>query len=307
MKLFLPGHLAEAEAAAPGLVAHRGAATLLNPRRGDPSADDSSIGGPLRWPGDEPWPHCGDGHEAWSAYVAAGKPDPIAYTEVWLGRLAFLARGRAAQGVLAVAGRGVTAEEIRASGPVPMIPVAQLYRRDVPGFIGPDGTDLMQLLWCPLVHDDHCPAPVVVWRVAGEVTAPLSRPPRPLAVEPGLVPWPCELTPLRAVEYPLDDVLPPELTGVIPPWPGGPIAPGWKLGGFAKHGVPGVSPPVACGECGAELRPLMSIGRGPGDGPWRLTGVPAEPDAPELRLGGSHPFRIYHCSGDLGHGLAWSR
>ena len=33
-------------------------ATRLHPRRGEPRIHDSSIGGPLLWPSDEPWPVC---------------------------------------------------------------------------------------------------------------------------------------------------------------------------------------------------------------------------------------------------------
>jgi hypothetical protein len=45
----------------PELREHSGAATRLHPRPGAPTAADSSIGGPLRWPADEPWPTCADG------------------------------------------------------------------------------------------------------------------------------------------------------------------------------------------------------------------------------------------------------
>ena len=37
-------------------------ATRLFPRPGSPSPQDSSIGGPLLWPADEPWPHCEGPH-----------------------------------------------------------------------------------------------------------------------------------------------------------------------------------------------------------------------------------------------------
>jgi hypothetical protein len=33
----------------------------LHPRTGTPTIADSSIGGPLLWPADEPWPMCTDG------------------------------------------------------------------------------------------------------------------------------------------------------------------------------------------------------------------------------------------------------
>ena len=34
-------------------------------------------------------------------------------------------------------------------GPIPMLPVAQLYARDVPLPVSPPGADLLQVLWCP--------------------------------------------------------------------------------------------------------------------------------------------------------------
>ncbi|MER5489065.1 hypothetical protein ABT024_38440 [Streptomyces sp. NPDC002812] len=37
-------------------------ATRLHPRPGSPTPHDSSIGGPLLWPAEEPWPHCDHRH-----------------------------------------------------------------------------------------------------------------------------------------------------------------------------------------------------------------------------------------------------
>src|SRR5262245_40812923 len=37
-------------------------------------------------------------------------------------------------------------------GPVPLVPVLQLYAADVPDLPFPPGTDLLQLLWCPYDH-----------------------------------------------------------------------------------------------------------------------------------------------------------
>ncbi len=37
----------------------------LHPRAGSPTAADSSVGGPLLWPADEPWPVCPDHGEPW--------------------------------------------------------------------------------------------------------------------------------------------------------------------------------------------------------------------------------------------------
>ncbi|PZW00521.1 hypothetical protein SAMN05443287_1246 [Micromonospora phaseoli] len=40
---------------------HSATATRLHPRPGTPTGADSSVGGPLLWPADEPWPVCTDG------------------------------------------------------------------------------------------------------------------------------------------------------------------------------------------------------------------------------------------------------
>lgn len=42
-------------------------ATRLHPRPGIPTPYDSSVGGPLLWPADEPWPHCDALHEGEAA------------------------------------------------------------------------------------------------------------------------------------------------------------------------------------------------------------------------------------------------
>ncbi|WBB97847.1 MULTISPECIES: hypothetical protein [unclassified Solwaraspora] len=42
----------------PELREYAATATRLHPRPGRPGPLDSSIGGPLRWPADESWPHC---------------------------------------------------------------------------------------------------------------------------------------------------------------------------------------------------------------------------------------------------------
>src|SRR5262249_6720429 len=40
----------------PELLLYSTTATRLHPRPGEPTADDSSVGGPLYWPAAEPWP-----------------------------------------------------------------------------------------------------------------------------------------------------------------------------------------------------------------------------------------------------------
>ncbi|MFF4538333.1 hypothetical protein [Streptomyces aureus] len=134
--------------------------TLLYPRAGEPGPGDSSIGGPLLWPADEPWPMCTEADH----YNPVG-PEPVA-----------------------------------------MVPVVQLYAHDVPGLVFPAGTDLLQILWCPLVHDggQYTAAPRLRWRSAAPTAegAAAGDPPRPHTVEEDYLPRPCTLSPTPTLEYP---------------------------------------------------------------------------------------------------------
>jgi hypothetical protein len=46
--------------------------------------------------------------------------------------------------------------------PAALVPVLQLYARDIPELPFPGQTDLLQLLWCPNWHDEpwHGPHPI---------------------------------------------------------------------------------------------------------------------------------------------------
>ncbi|MFF6837120.1 hypothetical protein ACFY84_35905, partial [Streptomyces sp. NPDC012438] len=57
-----PPRPVEVTAVFPELVPLARPAIRLHPRPGSPSVSDSSVGGPLLWPADEPWPHCEDVH-----------------------------------------------------------------------------------------------------------------------------------------------------------------------------------------------------------------------------------------------------
>ncbi|MFE9445962.1 hypothetical protein ACFYO2_45250 [Streptomyces sp. NPDC006602] len=90
--------------------------------------------------------------------------------------------------------------------PVAMVPVVQLYARDVPDLVFPVGTDLLQILWCPLVHEDDQAAadPRLHWRstaltAAGAIAG---EPPRPHTAEEDYLPRACTLSPTPAKEYP---------------------------------------------------------------------------------------------------------
>ncbi|MGV9315101.1 hypothetical protein ACWDR0_23405 [Streptomyces sp. NPDC003691] len=144
--------------------------TLLYPRSGEPGVRSSSIGGPLLWPADEPWPVCGEpGH--W-------RPSR-------------------------------TPTEVVGPDPVAMVPVVQLYARDVPELPFPAGTDVLQVLWCPLIHDSSGSVlPRLYWRSERTVAEgrTLTDPPVPYEYDEESVPRPCTVTPTRVVEYPAWDM-----------------------------------------------------------------------------------------------------
>ncbi|MFC7303856.1 hypothetical protein ACFQVC_06460 [Streptomyces monticola] len=160
--------------------------TLLYPRSGDPDVRESSIGGPLLWPAAESWPYCGQvGHWA---------PGP-----------------------------GLVAGGVITPGVVPMVPVVQLYARDVPRLVFPEGKDVLQLVWCPLLHPED-PAgaalPRLYWRTEAEVDAVEVLRDVPESGEDecdeDLMPRPCTVCPTPAVDYPKRD-LPRELELALGP------------------------------------------------------------------------------------------
>ncbi|MFC9222352.1 hypothetical protein ACFT8W_16680 [Streptomyces hygroscopicus] len=169
-------------------------------------------------------------------------------------------------------------------GPVaPMLPVAQLYVRDVPLLRPPGRADLLQVLWCPFEHPpEYKPPTKLFWRTSADVTDVLAAPPEPSEVEyDGYVPEPCVLAPEQITEYPdflelsrelqqqlsdagawraagvvVDDfyeIAPQEFYGCELS-----VAPGWKVGGWPPWGL---TDPVArfCVACGAAMSPLLTI------------------------------------------------
>ncbi|MGW6391206.1 hypothetical protein ACWFR1_12055 [Streptomyces sp. NPDC055103] len=258
-------------------------ATRLHPRPGSPSPHDSSVGGPLLWPADEPWPLCEGPHDSRAARVVHS-PDDI--------RL--LRRDRATAGerlrrdpqALAVTPEELeTSERIRAGrpwfdGPIAMVPVAQVYARDVP-LPGPPGADLLQVLWCPFDHPTH-PRTAVFWRSCASVINVLDAPPEPPIVQfDCYLPKPCLLAPEQVTEYPnamevgeeqqdqLGDVSRWETAGAAwdSRYAAAPaefygndlsLAPGWKTGGWPRWGL--TDPiPRPCPECDTEAVPLLTI------------------------------------------------
>ncbi|MDN3239682.1 hypothetical protein [Glycomyces tritici] len=254
--------------AVPALAEHARPVTRLHPREGAPDIGQSSVGGPLLWPVDEPWPVCRLEHDdffvepfdpALNARYSMLKNDP--------------STGKALSDLLDELARGANAD-FDPDAPPPLIPVAQLYYRDVPGLPWPEKYDLLQILWCPRNHTgtetdtSYCPAFQVAWRRAENIHEVLKEVPQPDLGQKRYVPNPCIVHPEVVTEYPNIHVLPQDLQVDLDVWEAATSdganyssdianAPGWKVMG---HGMSwGIYDPypMTC-ECGAEQLPLFT-------------------------------------------------
>ncbi|MFI8007904.1 hypothetical protein [Streptomyces sp. NPDC086010] len=166
-------------------------------------------------------------------------------------------------------------------GPIAMLPVAQLYLRDVPDLHAPEGADLLQVLWCPFDHP-IMPRTALFWRSAAAVTDILATPPEPPAIQfDEYLPEPCLLNPEQVTEYPDHLELSKELqerlgnwsvwqaadTGVDSAYASYPQefydgelagAPGWKVGGWPRWGATDATP-RPCPSCGRDMDALLTI------------------------------------------------
>ncbi|GAA1404947.1 hypothetical protein [Catellatospora coxensis] len=319
----------------PELRDHVGTATRLHPRPGAPTVHGSSVGGPLLWPAQEPWPHCTDEHD----YLPSPhRPETVRRWRRILG--AAWGRTRRDEQLQLTEQEQAELPDLDdcapaelGEQPIAMVPVVQLYRRDTPGFLGPDDTDVLQLLWCPLDHSDlgYNPRVLPVWRRAADVGELLSAPPEPLIVSESYLPEPCVLHPEQVREYEFGGLLPRELDKRILQWEqdmaerdadGEPaysyqfdlsIAPGWKLGGFASWHLtdPG---PMDCAECGTPMRLLLTAAtyetNGPADS-WRPVEESREPgefmslqpdNSPTaVEIGRGYSLWIFYCPVSFGH------
>ncbi len=299
-------------------------AVRLHPRRGTPTVADSSVGGPLLWPADEPWPSCPDHTGPWQLGFT---PDDVRLRR----RILAEARGRprapgadlltaAEREVIDRIGREGT--RIAQDGPVPMLPVAQLYAVDIPALPRPDGADLLQVLWCAFDHDeDYLPRTVLRWRATAEVTEPLGVAPQPAVIgSKYYLPEPCVLHPETVTEYPAPHELPEELQQRIYAWEDGQafayqydlgVAPGWKVGGHAPWSFSDPWP-MECAECGADVRPLLTMEGSEWDGgseSWRPvedhdvphTPYPNPADPTMIEIGRGYNLQIYTCTSSYAH------
>ncbi|OII69784.1 hypothetical protein [Streptomyces sp. CC77] len=285
-------------------------ATRLHPRPGSPTVHDSSVGGPLLWPADEPWPYCEEQHDS-RVEPVVHSPDDIRLLR--RDQAAAEERLRLDPGApAATPEERETWERIKvgrpwSDDPVPLLPVAQLYARDVP-FPRPSGADLLQVLWCPFDHEMPHPKTALFWRSAATVTDVLDAPPEPPVVQsPYYLPEPCLFSPEQVTEFPhpreLDKELRDQLDDTsnwetIDParyqayaYDQGELylnnlstAPGWKTGGWTRWDP---TDPVdrSCPDCGTEAVPLLTIASSEWDGgrgTWIAEEEPTNPSPPPL-------------------------
>ncbi|GGT11640.1 hypothetical protein [Streptomyces chromofuscus] len=259
-------------------------ATRLHPRPGSPTVSDSSVGGPLLWPADEPWPYCDEPHDRRVAPVVHSPDDIRLHRRVCAASAERLHLDPEAPRWTPE--ERETLERIGAGrpwfdGPIPLLPVAQLYARDVP-FPCPPDADLLQVLWCPFDHAMAHPRTALLWRSSATVTDVLDAPPEPPVIQLGhYLPEPCLLSPEQVTDFPNPMELGKELRDQVDDmsrWESvDPVlyssyaedpqelyftnlchAPGWKTGGWTRWGL---TDPVdrSCPECGTEAVPLLTI------------------------------------------------
>ncbi|SNY31434.1 hypothetical protein [Paractinoplanes atraurantiacus] len=297
---------AEIEEAVPGLREYARDATRLRPAPGEPSAAESSVGGPLLWPAGEAWPHCADDDH----YL-----DRLLTVEtVWRQRRIYAA----AQARAAATGKpyevtdaeraelpGYDYSEPHAAArrPIALVPVAQLYRRDVPGIDWPEDADLLQVLWCPLDHEStgYNPRVEFRWRRAGDVGVTLGSVPQPAVVNEDYLATPCVVRPEVVREHEYDALLPDELRAQAERWADRhgldydddlSVAPGWKAGGFASWSLSDWHA-VDCATCGSPMKLLITAASSEDDG------TPRTPT--DVVIGRGYSLYVFACPRDARH------
>jgi hypothetical protein len=218
-----PAARAELLARFPELADYARAAVRLHPRRGVPTVGESSVGGPLLWPQDEPWPLCHEDHEFPEPQRTTPPGDTFENLRQWQAQSTDpdLAAHLGSMAALLESPQARQAEPARPTarvtpdGLVVMASVLQLYRRDLPGetlerrpeWMFPHGTDVLQVLWCPNPHPDtYDPRVRMYWRTQAEIGATReANPPLNLSWEKTdvcFLPESCRLHPELVEEYP---------------------------------------------------------------------------------------------------------
>lgn len=237
-------------------------------------------------------------------------------------------------------GRRHRVPDVADTDPIPLISLVQLYRRDVPGLPpGPDGCDLLQVLWCPF--EAHGPsryglAPHLRWRRSDQVPMPLDAPPQPTLVGfEGSVAEPCVLHPEQVVHYPYAGSLPTRLWKRIDAWEEAQerkaekdglddelvtyhhdlsIPQGCRVGGFPSWHT--TDPyPMNCEACAAPMVLLLTVDSREWDGAngswmpteeWDVAGYLRDHCPTKLTIGRDGLLNIFACPTEPGHPHRWS-
>ncbi|MFJ2738380.1 hypothetical protein ACIO3O_01800 [Streptomyces sp. NPDC087440] len=217
--------------ALPELAPHARTAALLHPERAEPGRRDSSIGGPLLWPDDEPWPLC-------------SLPDENS------------ADGMPATAMVPVA------QVFRHDAPGAWWPAGT----DLLQILWCPNEH-----WDPPIQQaDTSPVVDVRWRRAADVTGRSASPPLPSRYdEDSYLPQACTVTVEQVTDFPFRDELPAELHPrlaelVRETGDGGDLVTrlaGWKLGGWPTWHLtqPTVIP---CEDCGTAMTLLFTVASG---------------------------------------------
>lgn len=159
----------------------------------------------------------------------------------------------------------------RIVGPSPLVPALQLYTRDVPSLPHCVGSDLLQVLWCPLSAQHAFTEPVLRWRDSKSVGTPLDgrAAPHPRARK-GLIPRPCTIDPEIVTDYPYQDAPwelherfreydEPFIEEIVEGWSMWDmlIVLGCKVGGYPSWTQPPSWP--RCPGCGQRMQHLLTL------------------------------------------------
>lgn len=256
--------------------------TRLHPERGAPTARQSSIGGPVLWPLDEPWPTCSIPWRPCDLESPGAEYD----------------------------------DDRPHQPPNPLLPVLQVFAADVPTIRFPPDADLLQVLWCPATHRElpgqpsaYAPAVRLFWRDSTRIGAVREGMPHCTDFEDELIPIPCVLRPEVVSEYPMD--LPKDLWDRVidldeQGWNGTDleyqydlsVAPGSKAGGCAKwHAMDPF--PMPCADCAGQLEMLICLDSREQYPGWDREADPH--DVTGLVLGRGGDLQIFGCPSDPGH------
>ncbi|WP_431727341.1 hypothetical protein [Verrucosispora sp. TAA-831] len=312
----------------PELREHSATATRLHPRPGTPTVGDSSVGGPLLWPAGEAWPVCTDGDAHYIFRLQT--PSTVRRSREIYEAAQSRADATGTRYALTdeertqLPGLDFSEPHSLVDQPISLVPVTQLYRRDVPDFVGSDDADLLQVLWCPLDHPEegYNPRVRLYWRRSADVSQPLATAPEPPVVNDSYLPTPCNVYPEQIREYQYGGLLPEELDARITAWEEETegeadeeegidyqfdlsLAPGWKVGGFANWSLTDPHP-VDCAECGTAMTLLLTVDssewHGSG-GSWRPMEEPPQalPNPTDVSIGRGYALYIFLCPVSFDH------